>query len=120
MCKQFELINWNKFEKDLENITFLQKSVDEDSNLYKSVDEVKALIDLIKSELGLKKWSYSVSTNVIWSSFDYGEVIAKNYEDAKKFAKIKLDEDFKKANELLGNFGSINYGEDEITIEEIR
>lgn len=120
MCEKLELINWNQLENDLDNLFVLQKSVDEESNLYKSVDEVKAFINLVKRELSLKRWSYSVSTNVMWCSFDYGEVIAKNYEDAKKFAKIKLDEEFKKANELLGNFGSINYSEDEITIEEVR
>lgn len=120
MYKQFDLINWTKFEKDLENLNIVQDSLDYESDLYNSIEEVKALIDLIKTELNLKKWKYSVSTGVIWSSLDYGEVIAKNHEEAKKLAIIELDENFGKANELLKGFANIDYDKDEITIEEIR
>jgi hypothetical protein len=67
----------------------------------------------------MKKYKYSVSTNVIWASFDYGEVFANSYEEAKKLAIIELDSNFKKANELLSGFADINYDKDEITIEEI-
>lgn len=57
---------------------------------------------------------------VIWTSFDLGEVLAKTYEEAKQLAIIELNKNFGRANELLGNFASINYDEDEISIEEVR
>jgi hypothetical protein len=49
----------------------------------------------------MKKYRYSVSTNTIWASFDYGDVEAENIEDARVKAIEKLKYDFKKANDAL-------------------
>jgi hypothetical protein len=49
----------------------------------------------------MKQFSYSVSTNTIWASFDFGYVVAENIEEARILAEKKLSEDFKKANEAL-------------------
>ena len=49
----------------------------------------------------MKSYNYSVSTNTIWTSFDFGEVEAENIEDAKNLAIEKLKYDFKKANDAF-------------------
>lgn len=49
----------------------------------------------------MKTYKYSVSTNTIWTGFDYGEVEAENLEDAKVKAIAELEESFKKANDAF-------------------
>lgn len=72
----------------------------------------------------IKKWSYSVSTDTLWTSFDYGEVEATSYEEALEKAKAKLTYDFKKVNEILGSCDptmgfNINFNDRQIQIEEV-
>jgi len=49
----------------------------------------------------MKYWKYSLTTNTVWTSFDYGEVIAKTYDLAKQLAKIELTFKLKAANAVL-------------------
>jgi hypothetical protein len=49
----------------------------------------------------MKKWTYLLSTNVIWASFDGGEVLAHNHIEAKIKAKAKLQEELAKVNAAL-------------------
>jgi hypothetical protein len=49
----------------------------------------------------LKKYSYSVSTMTIWASFDFGEVLATSYENAKELARAEIEANFKKVNDAL-------------------
>ena len=46
-------------------------------------------------------YNYSVSTTIIWTSFDSGQVKAENREEAKKLAAEELKENFQKANDAL-------------------
>jgi hypothetical protein len=46
-------------------------------------------------------WDYSLSTNTIWTSFDYGQVEADTYEDACTKALHKLKYDVEKANTVF-------------------
>jgi len=48
-------------------------------------------------------WSYSVSSNSIWASFDCGEVEAETYEEALELANLKLSKEFENANMILGS-----------------
>lgn len=67
----------------------------------------------------MKKWTYTVSTNMIWTSFDYGEVEAETYDEAREKAIAELDYYFKQANEALEVAGlSVGYDERAVTIEE--
>jgi hypothetical protein len=131
MKLQMELVRWNELNKDLDNLDVVHNSLDHGSDLYNSIDHIKKFIDLVRDSLiidgfskkelyGLKKYKYSVTTNTIWASIDYGEVEARSYEEAKKLAIKELDENFKRANYLLKDFANIGYDKDEITIEEIK
>lgn len=51
----------------------------------------------------MKKWEYKLTTNTIWTSFDFGEVYAENREDAERLAKIELSYNLTKANEILNS-----------------
>lgn len=46
-------------------------------------------------------WDYSLSTNTIWTSFDYGQVEADTYEEACALALKKLKYDVDKANTVF-------------------
>lgn len=46
-------------------------------------------------------WDYSLSTNTIWTSFDYGQVEADTYEQAYALSLKKLQYDVEKANTAL-------------------
>lgn len=68
----------------------------------------------------MKKYQYSVSTNTIWTSFDFGEVEADNYEDARTLAIEKLKADFRKANDALATIGlDVQFAEDQVEVTEI-
>lgn len=47
------------------------------------------------------KYNYSVSTNTLWASFDFGHVEADSIEEARDKAIEKLEYDFSKANTVL-------------------
>lgn len=49
----------------------------------------------------MHEYEYTVSSFNIWSSFDYGTVMADNYKEARAKAIAKLNEDFAKANDAL-------------------
>jgi hypothetical protein len=70
-----------------------------------------------------KTYKYSVSTNTLWASFDFGEVQARSIEEAKVLAIEKITEDFEKANEAFAQCEntrgfSIDFNADEIQITE--
>jgi len=48
-------------------------------------------------------WEYNISTHTIWTSFDYGEVEADNYEEAKEKALKQLNYDLEKCNASLAH-----------------
>jgi len=69
-------------------------------------------------------WQYTVSTNTIWASFDYGEVEAETQEEALKLAKAELRQNFDKANTSFNNDRTgntlgfrIEFDEDQVQIE---
>ena len=71
----------------------------------------------------MKKYKYSVTTNVIWCSFDFGEVEAETREEAREKAKDQLMYDFDKANKAFEHCDNtsgfqIAFNETEIMIEE--
>lgn len=47
------------------------------------------------------RYSYEVTTNILWCSFDYGTVEASNYKEARKKAINELKYKFDKANDAL-------------------
>jgi|DEB0MinimDraft_12_1074336.scaffolds.fasta_scaffold00751_2 hypothetical protein len=49
----------------------------------------------------MKYWKYSLTTNTVWTSFDYGEVIANTYEEALVLAEAKLKSHLDAANAAL-------------------
>lgn len=74
--------------------------------------------------MGKKKWDYSVSTNTLWASFDYGQVKAKNYAKALEKAKKKLNNDFDKVNDVLTSADvtkgfSVGFDESQIVLTEV-
>lgn len=56
----------------------------------------------------MKKWNYTVSTNTIWTSFDFGTVEAETQEQARKKAIEKLKYDFSKVNDALRHSDNTN------------
>ncbi len=66
-----------------------------------------------------KKWDYSVSTNTIWTSFDFGTVEAETYDEALEKAKEELKKDFQRANDALAIIGfSAEYDDTQVEITE--
>lgn len=47
------------------------------------------------------KWTYNNSTHTIWTSFDYGEVEADTYEEAKEKAIAEMKENIQLANDAF-------------------
>ena len=73
----------------------------------------------------MKTYSYSVSTNTIWTSFDYGEVQAENAEEAIKKAIEKLTYDFNKVNDVLNSADvtigySVHFNEKNVEVTELK
>lgn len=69
----------------------------------------------------MAKYNYTVSTNNIWTSFDFGEVEADNIEDARKLAIEQLTYDFAKANDALAHCDNtigftISFNPDDVTL----
>jgi hypothetical protein len=48
-------------------------------------------------------WDYKLTTNTIWTSFDFGQVEANTHEEAEKKALKKLKYDLSKANDALAH-----------------
>lgn len=73
------------------------------------------------------KWKYTVSTNTIWASFDYGEVEADSSEEAFELAKEELQQNFDKANRAFNHSTNgealgfrIEFDADQIQIEPLK
>ena len=71
-----------------------------------------------------KRYRYTVSTATIWTSFDYGEVVATNVETAREIAQKELKEKFDKANAALAmnehtKDMCIEYCKNQIQLEEL-
>jgi hypothetical protein len=49
------------------------------------------------------KWNYSLTTNTIWISFDYGEVIADTEQEAREKAIKEIKSNLDKVNTTLKN-----------------
>tara|TARA_R110000787_G_scaffold43760_2_gene107195 strand:+ start:892 stop:1272 length:381 start_codon:yes stop_codon:yes gene_type:complete len=70
------------------------------------------------NEPNLLEYSFTVSTNNIWTSFDFGTVFAHNITDAKEMAVKKLRSDFDKANQALSLLGmTMEFNADAVQIE---
>lgn len=73
----------------------------------------------------MKKFRYSLSTNTIWTSFDFGEVEAENVDGALVKAEAELRYNIGLANAALiakpeTRNWSIEMNYDNIEIEEIK
>ena len=75
------------------------------------------LISLMKI---IDVYEYTVSTNTIWASFDFGEVVASTLEEATKKAIEELTYDFDKANEALAYCGITEGFKIEFAASEVR
>ena len=51
----------------------------------------------------MKQYTYNLNGTSIWTSFDFGEVEAENFEEAIKKAKAKIQEDFDRVNLALAH-----------------
>lgn len=54
-----------------------------------------------KKELEFKEYSYSVSTETIWSSIDCGNVFAESLEEAREKAVREVEYNLEKINDVL-------------------
>lgn len=103
------------------NLEWKDVSVQEWMENYFSNKIVKAYKKAEKNGQTKKKYSYSVSTNTIWTSFDCGEVYAYNKEEARELAEQQLEKDFALANKVLRENTKgfeVNYCSSEIEIKE--
>lgn len=78
----------------------------------------------LKNNKDMKTFRYKITTNTIWTSFDYGEVQAENRDDAERIAIERLTEDLELVNQKLSQFATtkhmvINMDLDQIEIEEV-
>ena len=68
----------------------------------------------------MKRFAYSVSTNTIWTSFDYGTVLAHDVEEAEEKAKKLVSEALDKCNKRLKRLGmTIEIDLDQLVITPI-
>lgn len=67
----------------------------------------------------MKKYTYSNSTNTIWTSFDYGDVEANSLEEAREKAEEKLKTDLTRANILLKGIFTIDMDFKDLEVREI-
>ena len=72
----------------------------------------------------MKTYSYSVSTNTIWASFDFGEVEAENREQALEKAIEQLNYDFDKVNTVLNSADvtsgfTVSFNKGDVCIKEL-
>jgi len=67
-------------------------------------------------------YKYTISSTLIWTSFDFGEVEANSVEEAKEIAIEELTYNFKKANLALATLDNtigftIEFNKDEVQVE---
>jgi hypothetical protein len=68
----------------------------------------------------MKVFQYSISSSLIWCSFDFGTVVANDKDEARAKAIAQLTHDFNVANEALKPFGfTIEFNKDEVEIVEL-
>lgn len=68
----------------------------------------------------MKTYQYSVSTSVIWASFDFGTVEAQDIQEARDKALEALKNDFLEVNKLLSLIGhTIDFSEDAVEVIEL-
>jgi len=102
---------------------------EEDGSFYTNTD-IHHSIEIVKV-IGAKEdyfrkvklWSYSVSTEILWTSFDFGEVRAEDYNEALQKACAELDDNFRIANKALEDADtgfSVSYDARDIKIEEVK
>lgn len=72
----------------------------------------------------MRTYRYTVSTNSIWTSFDYGSVDAESIEEARRLAIQELKSNFEKANDALRRCDStrdldfsISFSEGSVSVE---
>ncbi len=73
----------------------------------------------------MKTFAYTVSTNSIWTSFDYGRVEANNIDEARELSIKKLTEDFAKANLSLNHSDNtlgweISFDSSNVQVHEVK
>lgn len=64
-----------------------------------------------------KIWNYNCSSNVVWGSFDYGQVVAKSEEEAISKAKLKVAKEIEEINNRLEGLGTISINLDELVVK---
>lgn len=72
----------------------------------------------------MRYWRYSVSTNTLWASFDFGTVSAETLNEARNKAIEKLTYDFSKVNDALSHCDNtqgftIDFNKDSVELEEV-
>lgn len=68
----------------------------------------------------MKNWEYSLTTNTIWTSFDYGQVQAETREEALILAEKSLKEELNLVNKILAfNHYKIEMDFSQIEIKEV-
>lgn len=71
----------------------------------------------------MKSYNYSVSTSLLYTSFDYGIVEAETREEAMVLAIAELDLEFELVNTVLkvgGHNGKIYFDRNGVELEEIK
>ena len=69
----------------------------------------------------MKTWNYSLTTNTIWTSFDYGQVEAETREEALILAEKSLREELNLVNKILAsNHYKIEMDFSQIEITEVK
>ena len=67
------------------------------------------------------EWQWNVSTETIWTSFDYGTVEADTQEEALEKAVAQVTTDLNECNKILKGTGfNIGISTDQIQIERVK
>jgi hypothetical protein len=68
----------------------------------------------------MKTYQYSVSTSVLWASFDFGTVEAQDIQEARDKALEALKNDFLAVNNILMLIGhTIEFNKDAVEVIEL-
>jgi hypothetical protein len=68
----------------------------------------------------MKTYQYSVSTSVLWTSFDFGTVEAQDIQEARDKALEALKNDFLAVNNILMSIGhTIEFNKDAVEVIEL-
>lgn len=85
-----------------------------------SVNDVIRIIEVTTAKQGkIQEWSYSATTNTIWSDSDYGRVEAEDEGEALRLAKEKLTQDFNEMNRRLEGFSKVYINLDNVEVVKI-